>query len=111
MGLIRIERAYYHCKSCRQRVCPSDLMLDLTAADTTPGALEIVTLAGVLGGFAEAAEVAPRRMSGLQIGESTVQRLTEKVRAEGGDRLNDGQAFGPAKPWDWRKDAEGKTCA
>lgn len=111
MGLIRIERAYYHCKSCRQGACPGDLVLGLTAADTTPGALEVVSMAGVLGGFAEAAGVVLRRMSGLRVCESTVQRLTEAVGTDVGDRLNDGQTFGPATPWDGHKDAEGKTCA
>lgn len=86
-------------------------MFGLTAADTTPGALEVVSMAGVLGGFAAAAGVVLRRMSGLRVCESTVQRLTEAVGTDVGDRLNDGQTFGPATPWDWHKDAEGKTCA
>jgi hypothetical protein len=111
LGTIRIERAYYHCKSCRRGTCPGDGVLGLTAADTTPGALEIVTMAGVLGGFAEAATVVLRRMSGLRLSESTVQRLTEAVGTDVGHRLNDGQTFGPETPWDWHKDAEGKTCA
>jgi hypothetical protein len=111
MGPIRIERAYYHCKPCHQGTCPGDVVLGLTAADITPGALEVVSMAGVLGGFAQAAEVVLRRMSGLRLSESTVQRLTEAVGADVGKRLNDGQTFGPATPWAWHKDAEGKTCA
>lgn len=68
-------------------------------------------MAGVLGGFADAAGVVLRRMSGLRFSESTVQRLTEKAGCDVGRRLNDGEVFGPAKPWEWHRDAEGKTCA
>lgn len=111
MGPICIERAYYHCKPCRHGTCPGEAVLGLTADAVTPGALEVVSMAGVLGGFAQAAEVVLRRMSGLRLGESTVQRLTESVGSDVGNRLNDGQTFGPATPWAWHKDAEGQTCA
>jgi hypothetical protein len=73
--------------------------------------MEVVSMAGVLGGFAQAAEVVLRRMSGLRLSESSVQRLTEAVGADVGDRLDAGQTFGLVTPWDWHKDAEGKTCA
>lgn len=111
MGAIRIERAYYHCKPCRHGTCPGEAALGLTADEVTPGALEVVAMAGVLGGFAQAAEVVLRRMSGLRLCESTVQRLTEAVGADVGERLGAGQTFGPAAPWAWHKDAEGLTCA
>jgi hypothetical protein len=111
MGPIRIERAYYHCKPCRHGTCPGEASLGLTADDLTPGALEIVSMAGILGGFAQAAEVVLPRMSGLRLCESTVQRMTEAVGTDVGERLNAGQTFGQATPWAWHKDAEGQTCA
>ena len=111
MGAIRIERAYYHCKPCRHGTCPGEAVLGLTVADVTPGALEVVSMAGVLGAFAQAADVVLRRMTGLRLSESSVQRLTEAVGADVGDRLGAGQTFGPAAPWAWHKDAQGKTCA
>lgn len=111
MGPIRIERAYYHCKPCRHGTCPGEAPLGLTADEVTPGALEVVSMAGALGPFAQAAGAVLRRMSGLRLGESTVQRLTESVGADVGRRLGAGQTFGPAAPWAWHKDAEGATCA
>lgn len=86
-------------------------MLGLNSSDATPAATEVVSLAGVLGAFAQAAEMVLTRMSGLKLSESTVQRLTEHVGVDVGQRLADGQEFGPAIPWAWHKDANGKTCA
>jgi len=111
LGTIRVDRAYYYCKHCRRGTCPGDAVPGLTAADPTPGALEVMTLAGVLGGFAVASTVVLRRMSGLRVSESTVRRLTEAVGADVGERLNHGQTFGPDTPWDWHKNAEGKIRA
>jgi hypothetical protein len=111
LGSIRIERAYYHCKHCHHGNCPSEALWGLSPADTTLGALEVVSMAGVLASFAEAADDVVRRMSGLRLSESTVERLTEAVGADVGDRVHAGEAFGPATPWAWHKDAQGKTCA
>jgi hypothetical protein len=111
MGAIRIERAYYHCRHCHRGTCPSEAVWGLSAADLTPGALEVVSMAGVLGSFATAAEDVLRRLSGLRVSEATVQRQTEMVGKDVGDRLNAGQLFGPATPWAWHRDAEGTTCA
>lgn len=111
MGTIRITRAYYHCRVCHAGDCPSEAALGLGQAEVTPGALEVVSMAGVLGNFADAAESVLRRLGGLRLSESTVRRLTEAVGQDVGDRLNAGQRFGPNTPWNWHQDAEGKTCA
>lgn len=111
MGPARIARAYYHCRACHAGYCPSEAALGLSQAEVTPGALEAVSMAGVLGNFADAAESVLRRLCGLRLSESTVRRLTEAVGQDVGDRLNAGQRFGPNTPWAWHKDAQGKTCA
>jgi len=111
LGSLRFGRAYYHCRSCRQGHFPSETTLGLTTAEVTPGALEVVAMAGVLGSFADAASTVLRRLGGLRLSESTVQRHTETAGRDVGRRLNDGEVFGPAKPWEWHKDAEGETCA
>jgi hypothetical protein len=68
-------------------------------------------MAGILGSFAHAAGEILRRLAGLRVGESSVQRHTEAVGRDVGHRLDAGQTFGPATPWTWHKDAEGETCA
>jgi hypothetical protein len=111
VGGIRIERAYYHCKCCRRGIHPGDAAWGLASGDFTPGALEVTCMAGILGSFADASDDVLRRLAGLRASESGVQRHTEAVGREVGDRLDAGQAFGPVAPWAWHKDAEGKTCA
>lgn len=69
----------------------------------------MVALAGAMGSFAEAATKTLPEMCGLRLGESTVERTTERVGAELGERLAAGETFGTGKPWGWAKDSEGKT--
>jgi hypothetical protein len=111
MGAIRLGRAYYHCPRCHAGRVPWDDALRLSAEALTPAAREVVCLAGVLSSFAEAARLSLPKLSGLRISESTVERATEDAGRDVGGRLGSGQTFGPARTWDWHKDAEGKTCA
>lgn len=110
LGPIRFERAYYHCRSCHAGFCPWDEDLDLDASDATPAARELICLAGATEAFGQAPRLL-NRMAGLRLSESSVQRISEAAGAEIGERLARGETFGESKPWDWHKDADGKTCA
>lgn len=110
LGPVRLRRAYYHCKTCRSGFCPWDEVLDLDASDTTPAAREVVSMAGAVEAFGQAAAFL-ERMSGVRLSESSVQRTSEAVGADIGRRLDRGETFGAAADWDWHKDADGKTCA
>ncbi len=77
----------------------------------TPAAREVVCLAGVLSSFAEGSTKALPKLTGLHVGESTVERATEAAGRDVGERLARGEVFGPARDRAWHKDAEGKTCA
>lgn len=109
MGAVRVERAYYVCKHCHAGHCPRDAELGLTKGDLSRGATEAVALAGALGSFAEAATKILPKLSGLRVSESTVERTTERVGEDVGKRLREGHTFGPARDWDWSKDAQGRT--
>jgi hypothetical protein len=111
LGAVRVERSYYHCRHCRRGHSPTDERLGLSAADLTPGAEQAAALAGVLGSFAEAAAKILPRLAGLRLSESTVERAAERAGRRVGGRLAAGATFGPARDWDWQRDAEGKTCA
>jgi hypothetical protein len=111
VGPLRLERAYYHCRHCRQGHCPRDRQLRLATDDLTGGAREAASLAGLLSSFAEAAQKVLPRLAGLRLAESTVERATEAAGAALGQRLRAGQTFGPARDWDWPCDAHGRTCA
>lgn len=111
VGRLRLDRAYYHCRRCGAGHCPRDGRLRLAGDDLTPGAREAVSLAGLLSGFAEAAEKTLPKLAGLRLAESTVERVTEGAGAALGDGLRAGATFGPARDWDWPADAAGRRCA
>jgi hypothetical protein len=52
-----------------------------------------------------------QKLAGLRVSESTVQRTSEAVGHDLGQRLAAGETFGAKESWAWHKDAEGKTCA
>ena len=85
--------------------------MGLTRQALTPGAREVIGLAGAVDSFAEAAAVVLRKLAGLQVSESTVERTSEAAGRDIGRRLAAGETLGTAEPWAWHKDAEGKTCA
>jgi hypothetical protein len=109
LGRVRVERAYYLCTHCHAGHCPRDAALGLTTADLSRGAAEAVALAGAIGSFAEAAQKILPKLSGLRVSESTVERATERVGADVGERLGAGQTFGNTTRWKWSTDAEGRT--
>lgn len=111
LGTLRISRAYYPCRPCGGGHFPWDATLRLTPQGLTPGAQEIITLGGTQEAFGKAAEWTLRKLAGLRLSESTVQRTTEAAGERLAAQRQQGKVFGAAKPWDWHKDAAGRTCA
>jgi hypothetical protein len=111
VGDFPLERAYYHCGSCGTGTVPWDKSLGLSRQTLTPGARELVCIAGAVDSFAEAADVVLRKMASLRVSESTVERTSEAVGHDIGRQLARGETFGTNPPWAWHKDAAGKTCA
>lgn len=111
LGQVRVSRAYYHCPRCHAGHCPRDAALGLTTVDLSRGACEAVALAGALSSFAEAAQKTLPKLSGLRLGESTVERVTERAGEDVGQRLAAGETFGEPVRWKWSRDVEGQSCA
>jgi hypothetical protein len=111
LGPLRLWRHYYLCKHCHRGTSPRDALLGLGEHDLTPAAAEVVSLAGLLASFAEAAEKTLPRLAGLRVCESTVERVTEAAGRRLAEALAAGQTFGGPQPWAWHKDAEGLTVA
>lgn len=111
LGEVPLQRAYYHCPHCHAGFVPWDQTLRLSADALTPGTREVTCLVGILSSFAEGSTTALPKLTGLRLSESTVERTTEAAGQDIGARLANGEVFGPARDWDWHKDAEGKTCA
>jgi len=111
MGEVRVERAYYHCPhGCGGHV-PLDQEVGLTAQHLTPAAAEVVSMAGVQTSFAQAAERNLKKMCGLRLSESTVERTTESAGERLAELLEAGKTFAKPEPWEWQHDAAGRTCA
>lgn len=110
IGELRLSRGYYHCRHCSRGAFPWDQTLRMSEHRFTPGAQEVVCLAGIQESFGKAAQRTLLKLADWRLSESTVERTTETTGTRLGERLASGATFGPAKPWDWNKDATGQTC-
>ena len=106
MGEVRLRRAYYYCARCHNSQVPWDLQLAVGRRDLTPAATEIVTLAGTLGPFGQAAERVLVKMTGLRLSESTVERTTEESGARLDKLLRAKTQLGAKRIWPWQRDAQ-----
>ena len=111
LGAIRLKRCYYHCRHCGQGHVPWDEALGLGAAALTPAVSEAASIAGVQTSFAQSAEVTLRKLCGLRLSESTVERVTEGAGERLKKLLTEKVTFGQDKPWAWQRDARGRSCA
>lgn len=111
VGELCLERGYYHCAHCGHGHFPWDKTLRLSPHRMTPAATEVVSLAGIQESFGKAAERTLYKLAGLRRSESTVERTTEAAGQRLGQRLKQGDVFGPAQTWDWNRDATGQSCA
>ena len=111
LGPIKIQLAYYHCKACGHGYQPWPSILNLQEDSLTPGTRELASLAGILGSFAEASERVLRKMSGLHLSESKIERTTEAAGERVAVQLEAGRTRGPTAAWGWQKDARGQSCA
>jgi hypothetical protein len=112
MGTVAFRRAYYYCGRCGHGVLPWDKKVGLTARSFTPATERLVSLAGAVSdSFAEAAERVLPEMAGLHVAETTVQRTTEGVGERLAEHRRGGRTFGFHRPWEWYKDAQGRSCA
>ena len=57
LGPLTLERAYYHCDTCRAGICPRDRALGLHATSLSPGVLRMVGLAASDFSFAAASDL------------------------------------------------------
>ena len=112
LGTVHYRRGYYHCGRCGHGLFPFDDEAGLGPHRLTPGAERIVGLLGLsCDSFEEAAQKVLPEACGLHLGESTVRLVTEDAGARLGKLHEDGHALGDSKPFEWHKDAQGRTCA
>jgi len=111
LGRVRLRRAYYQC-GCGHGCFPFDASASLTGRRLSLAVEELASLAGVVDdSFAEAAQLLLRKLAGVRVGESTVERTTEEIGARVGTELEQGGTYGAAQDFDWHKDKLGRTTA
>jgi hypothetical protein len=110
LGTVRFSRCYYHCGHCHHGHVPWDETLRLSPQRLSPGAQEVVCLAGIQESFGKAAGRTLRKLAGLCLSESTVERTTEATGARLGEQLQSGTVFDTVQPYAWHKDVNGQTC-
>jgi hypothetical protein len=81
LGLLRLERAYYHCAACQGGFCPRDRALRLELFSLTPGVLRMTGSAASLGSFEESSALL-HELAGVEVSVSQVQRAAEALDAE-----------------------------
>jgi hypothetical protein len=112
MGPLTLQAAYYHCSHCCHGHKPWETTLRLKKSTAlTPASEEMVSLAGILGSFADGAERVLQKLAGLRVSESTVERTAEAAGQRLHEQLHEGKPAGPAHGWKWQRDASGKRCA
>jgi hypothetical protein len=111
LGPVRLHRGYYHCCQCKHGHFPWDAILRLASQRLTPGAQEVVCLAGIQESFGKAAERTLHKLAGLRLSESTVERTTEAAGTRLGEQRQSGVVFGDAPAWEWHRDGNGQRCA
>ena len=81
LGLLHLERAYYHCAQCQSGFCPRDRILGLGLFSLTPGVLRMTASTAALVSFEESSALL-RELAGVEIGAKQVERAAESLGAE-----------------------------
>ena len=110
LGPLSLVFPYYHCRHCGCGQRAWEQTLRIGSRKMTASAEELVALAGLLSSFEEAADKTLRKLSGIRLSESTVQRTTEDAGARLREMLDTQVRFQPLQSWDWHRDAAGRRC-
>jgi len=71
----------------------------------------VISITGIQTSFAQSSEVTLRKLCGLKVSESTVERVTEDAGKRLQELLQEGKTFGESTVFDWQRDVQGRTCA
>jgi hypothetical protein len=111
LGAVKLQRHYYHCAGCAKGHYPWDDILRIAGQRLTPGAREVVCLAGIQESFGKAAGRTLHKLAGIRLSESTVERTTESAGVDLKEKHQAGILLGPGQRYQWNRDVDNKTCA
>ena len=78
LGAMTLERAYYHCASCRTGFCPRDRTLGIVETTLSPAATRMTAAAAARVSFEEASTLLDE-LAGLAVGPKQVERSAEAL--------------------------------
>ena len=78
LGPLTLERAYYHCNTCRAGVCPRDRALGLNDTSLSPATTRMVGQSAASVSFAEASELL-EELAGVYVETKQVERTAEAL--------------------------------
>ena len=81
LGLLTLQRAYYHCEACGAGFCPRDGALGLAGGSLSPGVLRMVGRVGAMVSFEEGHELL-RELAGVEVSTKQVERAAEALGRE-----------------------------
>lgn len=81
LGDLILERAYYHCDSCKAGFCPRDAALGLEDTSLSPAVMRMVGLSASMLRFEESHELL-RELGGVQVPAKHVERSAEDLGRE-----------------------------
>lgn len=84
LGLVTLERAYYHCAACGQGFCPRDRALGLTVSMLSPGVTRMVGQVAARVSFAESSALL-HELAGLRVETKHIERAAEGLGREVAD--------------------------
>ena len=78
LGAMTLQRAYYHCESCRTGFCPRDRTLGIDETTLSPAATRMTAAAAARVSFKEASTLLDE-LAGLAVGPKQVERTAEAL--------------------------------
>lgn len=81
LGSIRLSRAYYHCRECREGFYPRDIALGMERTAFSPGVTRMICHTASMVSFAESSELLAE-IGGVEVNAKQVERIAEGVGEE-----------------------------
>ena len=81
LGLLQLDRAYYHCFSCGHGFCPRDRQLDLQDTSLSPAVTRMIGTVGAMVSFEEGSQLL-QKLAGVAVDAKQVERAAEALGNE-----------------------------
>lgn len=81
LGVMTLERAYYHCAACQQGYFPRDRALGIVNTSLSPALTRMIGLVGAMVSFEEGAELLGE-LAGVRVNAKQVERTAEALGQE-----------------------------